>query len=250
MGQLVRDERSTSGPVRLAEGLWQVAGPDITHPWDAAAYLVSGRGHALVDCGSGLAGEALDTALLVCGITPGELVAVIATHGHFDHIGDGARLGAQGVPVLVHEGDAGAVRTGDPIRTCAQTLYGKTFAAFAPEPVCDGDVLDLGGARLTVLHTPGHTPGSISLVAEVAGQRVLLAGDTLWGGFSAAIGSDQLAWSDSLERLAGLQLDSLSFGHGISTLLGDPSGRLAEARQRFGSYFDPWFRPPKLELRY
>src|SRR5438477_8747505 len=74
MGRLVRDERSTSGPVRLAEGLWQVAGPDITHPWDAAAYLVSGRGHALVDCGSGLAGEALDTALLVCGITPGELV--------------------------------------------------------------------------------------------------------------------------------------------------------------------------------
>ena len=141
-------------------------------------------------------------------------------------------------------------QTGDPVRTCAQTLYGTTFAGFAPEAVADGDVLDVGGARLQVLHTPGHTPGSISVVVEVDGQRILLAGDTLWGGFSAAIGSDEVAWASSLDRLAGLRLDALSFGHGITTLLGDPAGRLAEARQRFGSYFDPWFRPPKLELRY
>jgi glyoxylase-like metal-dependent hydrolase (beta-lactamase superfamily II) len=50
--------------------------------------------------------------------------------------------------------------------------------------VADGHELDLHGARLEVLHTPGHTPGSVSVVAHVGDLRVLLAGDTLWGGFS------------------------------------------------------------------
>jgi glyoxylase-like metal-dependent hydrolase (beta-lactamase superfamily II) len=87
-------------------------------------------------------------------------------------------------------------------------------------------------------------------VAHVGDLRVLLAGDTLWGGFSAAIGSDEEAWRHSLERLAALELDALSFGHGISRLLDDPAGRIAEARQRFASYFDPWFKPPKQLFRY
>jgi glyoxylase-like metal-dependent hydrolase (beta-lactamase superfamily II) len=245
-----RPSATPGTPVPLAEGLWQVAGPGISHPWDAAAYLVVGKYPALVDCGTGLAADALDTALISCGVLPHQLTAVVATHGHFDHVGDGARLSGLGVPVLVHRSDAAAVRIGDPVRTCAETLYGTTFDAFEPDPVADGDELDLRGARLEMIHTPGHTPGSVSVVAHVGGLRVLLAGDTLWGGFSAAIGSNESVWRDSLERLAGLELDALSFGHGISRLLADPAGRIAEARQRFATYFDPWFKPPKHPFRY
>jgi hydroxyacylglutathione hydrolase len=237
-------------PVRLAEDLWQVAGPGITHPWDASAYLLTGRHPALVDCGTGLGGELLDEALRAAGVSPGRVTAVWATHGHFDHVGDGARWAARGVPVHVHAGDAAAVRAGDPLRTCAGPLYGTPFPRFDPAPLHEGEQLDLGGATLRAVHTPGHTPGSVSVVADVAGLSVLLAGDTLWGGFSADIGSDVAAWRASLRRLEALPVDALSFGHGDAVLLGDPAGRIAEARARFGSYFDPWFRPPRLTLRY
>jgi hydroxyacylglutathione hydrolase len=240
----------TGVAVPLWDGLWQVAGPGITHPWDAAGYLVAGDRPVLVDCGTGLAPDALDAALLSCGVLPDQLAAVVATHCHLDHVGDGARLAALGVPVLVHAGDADAVRTADPVRTCAATLYGTVFAAFEPGALVDGDRLETGAAHLEVVHTPGHTPGSVSLVVEVAGLRVLLAGDTLWGGFSADVGSDENDWRRSLDRLAGLRLDALSFGHGIDKLLGDPAGRLAEAQARFATYFDPWFKPPKQDFRY
>jgi glyoxylase-like metal-dependent hydrolase (beta-lactamase superfamily II) len=236
--------------IRLAPGLWQVAGPGITHPWDGGAYLVTaGHRPALIDCGTGL-GD-LDAVLAGLGVVPRDLAVVIATHGHFDHIGDGARLGARGVPVLVHPGDAAAVASGDPVRTCAASLYGAPFSPFAPLECGDGDRFDLGaGVALELVHTPGHTPGSLCVVVELFGLRVLLAGDTLWGGFSPSIGSDEVAWRSSLARLAALDVDALTFGHAPTRLLDEPLARIAEAQARFATYFDPWFKPPKLQFRF
>jgi glyoxylase-like metal-dependent hydrolase (beta-lactamase superfamily II) len=237
-------------PVRLSEHLWQVAGAGITHPWDAAAYLVLDGDPILVDCGSPLGSEALEAHLDGLGVSACDLVAVVGSHGHFDHVGGADILAAAGVPILLHPDDAAAVAAGDPVRTCAGPLYGQSFPPVATAPLTDGDVFTAGGARLEIHHTPGHTPGSVCVVVTVDGRRVLLAADTLFGGFSAEIGSDAAAWRDSLDRLAGLDLDALSFGHGVSRLLDDPAGRIAEARLRFATYFDPWFKPPRHTFRY
>lgn len=191
-------------PVRLAAGLWQVAGPGITHPGDAGAYLITaGQRPALVDCGSGRGN--LDAALAAVGVLPRDLAVVVATHGHVEHIGDGARLSGLRIPVLMHPGDA------------------QPFAAFTPDPCEDGDRIDLGaGVLLDIVHTPGHTPGSVCVVVHLFGRRVLLAGEPL----EPQIGSAEAA------RLAGLELDALAFGHGPARLLDVPQALRTARRER------------------
>lgn len=233
-----------AGPVELAEGLWAVAGPGITHSWDANAYLLTPGAPVLIDCGSPAGSPALLRNLGACGVAPGDLVAVVATHGHWDHVGGAAALAAHGAPLLVHPGDLEAVRTGDPVLTTASLLYGASFPPVAEAVALDdGAVLRCGEASIHVVATPGHTPGSVCFLLKLGGRRILLAGDTLFGGFSAAIGSDLEAWRRSLERIADLDADLLSWGHGPPELVDDVPRRLAEAQAMFGAFLDPWFKP-------
>jgi glyoxylase-like metal-dependent hydrolase (beta-lactamase superfamily II) len=236
--------------VELCPGLWQVAGEGISHDWDAAAYLVGGERPVLIDCGSPLGASVV--AANVSALLTDDLASVLLTHGHWDHSGGAAALGGvHGAPVLLHDGDAAAVRAGDPVRTTAALLYDQPFPPFAPDGgVADGDRFETGIATVEAHHTPGHTPGSVCYVVALAGHRVLIAGDTLWGGFHPAIGSDADAWRRSLARLATLDYGLLTFGHGPTRLLGDARERVAEAGERFGHFFDPWHRPSFKQFRW
>ncbi|HUG17244.1 MAG TPA: MBL fold metallo-hydrolase [Thermomicrobiales bacterium] len=99
-------------------------------------------------------------------------VGLVLTHTHWDHIGDVAALAASlAVPVSVHQLEAANLRS----------------PAFSPAPIdgyeadrllADGDTVKVGGRELLVMHTPGHSPGQISLYSEPDG--LLLGGDTLF----------------------------------------------------------------------
>lgn len=150
------------------------------------------------------------------------VTAIVATHAHFDHVVAAARLRElTGAPFYLHRDDG-------PILDWLQES-GRLFLGLdlGPPPDVDreaseGEILMAGGTRLEVLHTPGHSPGSISLVANTA----VFSGDTL---FAGSIGRTDLPGGDTdalvsavHNKLFGLE-DELPVypGHGPATTLGE-----------------------------
>jgi len=143
---------------------------------------------------------------------------VVLTHGHFDHLGAAAALCAAGVPLLVHADDAASI-------TSAVANGGAAFGFddVAPSPdrlLHDGDFIEAPGMRFEVLHTPGHTPGSICLLGE---DGHLFSGDTLFAGSVGRTdfpGGDARAMRTSIARLAALPGATLVHpGHGPDTTI-------------------------------
>ena len=199
-------------------------------PIDANTYLVADRatGDALlIDAGSGTAEQAVQAARDL-GL---RLTAIVATHGHFDHIMDMAALKAlAGLPVWVHSGDADMLEhpSTDPF-----PIYLDIPPVTPDRLLAGGDVLTLGSLRLEVWHTPGHSPGSICLYCQERG--IVFSGDTLfyrgWGRTDLP-GSDPNLIESSLTRLGGLPPDTLVYpGHGQTTTIGQ-EGWLPPPRSR------------------
>lgn len=149
---------------------------------------------------------------------------IFLTHGHFDHILalEEARR-ATGAKVVIHEADAAFLRD--------KSLSGP-FRGISP-PVTEADILTrggevspLGGCVFEILHTPGHTPGSICLRVKTPGGEkdgVLFTGDTLFEddcGRCDLPGGDYGAMLSSLRRLAELEGDYFVYpGHDVPTTL-------------------------------
>ncbi len=145
---------------------------------------------AVVDPGA--SGEAVADWMKNEGLQP---KYVLLTHGHYDHVGGVAALRARyvGIPVYVHEADTHLTPT---------LTKGLEWTHHYGE----GDVLSMDGVTFKVLHTPGHTPGSVCLQAE----DVLLTGDTLFADSCGRTDFPGGSWSqmmDSLIRLANLSGD-------------------------------------------
>jgi glyoxylase-like metal-dependent hydrolase (beta-lactamase superfamily II) len=149
-------------------------------------------------------------------------VAVLATHGHFDHVGSAEEFCGDDLPFYIHEGDVGALT--DPV------AWGAGYQT-PPVPVkdlrtiVDGDVLTFAGFRIEVLHTPGHTPGCVCFRTD----GWVVSGDLV---FAGAIGrsdfpnSDPAAMRRSLARFLELS-DELPVlpGHGPRTTVGRERAR-------------------------
>jgi glyoxylase-like metal-dependent hydrolase (beta-lactamase superfamily II) len=237
--------------VKLIGQFHVISNPKFTHPWDANAYLVAGDEPTLIDCGSSLGYAALKAALDQLGYAPRDIRRVIATHGHWDHVSSMAQLREESDAQLwMHANDRDAVEAGDDDRTSA-FLYGQPFPAVKVDRLLhDNEDIAVGPYRLHVMHTPGHSPGSVVFCTEVNGIKILIAGDTLWGGFHPKLGSDLDVWAHSLDRLLSLDFDVVTIGHCPPTLIFDAKTKVREARQQFGVFFDPWFKPFHLKFVY
>jgi glyoxylase-like metal-dependent hydrolase (beta-lactamase superfamily II) len=184
------------------------------------AHLVLDSDLALIDCGYAGQARLLRRAIAAHGRDPANLGSVVITHGHPDHAGSASELAAAGTRILIHPADGArlAMTWRDVARRPSR---GGVFAAMTPEPphfdpIEDGDVLPLLGG-LRVIHTPGHTPGSVCLYG--VRDRVLFVGDNLQRRFgrvsfaSALYSDDYRAARRSVKRLAELDVKTIVFSH-------------------------------------
>ena len=160
-----------------------------------------------------------DVAAILDLVAGRRVVALVCTHAHDDHVRHAPALAdATGALVWLHPDDL--------------PVWALTHPEREPDAaLADGQVLHVGGAALTVLHTPGHSPGSCCLHAEALGT--VFTGDTLFAGGPGATGrsySDFPTIVTSIrERLLRLPAATvLRTGHGDSTTIGDEAPHLDE----------------------
>lgn len=232
--------------MKLLPHLYQVGGPCKTHSFDATSYLLpAGDELYLIDCGTREGFDMLVGNIRSLGFAPEKITRIYGTHGHYDHIG-GAKLFCEhfGTRLYLQPLDKGQVEQGDSLRTTASLLYGveaeptTVHACYA-----EGESFQTDAGTVHVMHTPGHSAGSSCFILEHgAGLRVLIAGDTLHGGFSPLIGSDENAWKGSLEKLSAQHFDAYTFGHCNPQLICDADERIRSLKKSFANYYNPWFK--------
>lgn len=165
-------------------------------------------------------GDDADRILVALASHELTLKAIVATHAHFDHV-LGADLLRQstGAPFYIHSEDKPLLEWVGP----SMVMFLGVQGIETPETdatLTDGDQLSAGSVKLEVLHTPGHSPGSICLLAP---DQVLFSGDTL---FAQGIGRTDLPGGDSDQLLTSIKqrlfpLGELPVlpGHGPATTL-------------------------------
>jgi len=202
-------------PKRISDHVYLIGDSSLSGPDDCCIYLVDvgDGGFVLIDAGLGRAHKRLMKNIRKLGFDPSDMKALMLTHGHIDHIGGAAAIKREFNPmVIAHADDKDAIEGRRPERTAAD-WYSVSYAPVEVDEVITGDSeRTIGAIVFRFIHTPGHTPGSISVLIEDNGTSVIFAQD-VHGPFDESFGSDISQWRVSMGRLIDLNADILCEGH-------------------------------------
>jgi glyoxylase-like metal-dependent hydrolase (beta-lactamase superfamily II) len=194
----------TSGTFTLDGGTWEV---------DNNVWIVGSDEEVIV------IDAAHDAAAILAAVGGRRIKSIVCTHAHNDHINAARDLvEASGAAVRLHPAD--------------DVLWRMEYGdGLAYAPLADGETLTVGGVRMEVLHTPGHSPGAVCLHA--AEEGTVFTGDTLFAGGPGATGRSYSSFDtiiDSIrKRLFTLPTETVvRTGHGGTTSIGTEAPHLQE----------------------
>ena len=194
----------TSGTFALDGGEWQV---------DNNVWLLGDDDEVLV------IDAAHDGAAILAAVGSRRVVAIVCTHGHNDHVNAAVEVAADAdAEIALHPADL--------------MLWQQEYPGLSPDiDLAEGASFQVGGAAVLVMHTPGHSPGAVSL--HVPDLGVVFAGDTLFQGGPGATGrsfSDFPTFIESIRtRLLPLPAATVVHtGHGADTTIGAEAPHLQE----------------------
>jgi hydroxyacylglutathione hydrolase len=204
------------------------SGMEMSHTLDCNIYLLDGGGqYALIDSGCGIESERIVWNIENLGVPMGKVSHLILTHAHGDHAA-GARYFYEryGLKVAISNEAALWLEQGDLDKTSIKhaiggNLYPADFQ-FLSCPVelklFDNDTIQIGDVILTVVNSPGHSQGHISLFWEEEGEKSMLSGDVIFARGRVIIQStwdcNIREYADTISKFQSLQIDSLYPGHG------------------------------------
>lgn len=180
--------------------------------YDSNVYCIAGE--VLVDTGTGIFFRETLEQMQRYGLRPGKIKLIILTHAHFDHFGGAAEFKKKTRACLaIHPDDISLLKN----KTAS---LAEMFDADYKIPKIDkvlehGEIIKVGRYSLRVIHTPGHSPGSICLYDDK--NKILVSGDTIFiDGFGRTDleGGDEKAMQKSLQNLKALDIRTLLPGHG------------------------------------
>ncbi len=186
-------------------------------PMDNCVYLIADNGEAIaIDPAHGSADMIAEEA----GKLGVKISLIVNTHGHFDHIADNQPLHkATQAKIVCHKDDEDFLL--HPDRQGFELPF-EINPTIPQQLVWEGSTIVVGSLRFRVLHTPGHTPGSVCLYEEK--EKLLISGDTLFAGTYGRVDFPYSSEKDmfaSLKRLAKLPEDVAVYpGHGAATTIG------------------------------
>jgi glyoxylase-like metal-dependent hydrolase (beta-lactamase superfamily II) len=184
--------------------------------------VINAKELAIIDTGTGGNAKKIVEYIQKIGYQPTDVTAIVITHFHLDHTGSAKALKdtLPNAKVAAHEADADYISGRKPLPKPKNLLFRAVSSFVKLEPVAVDIVLKENDniAQLTVLHTPGHTPGSIALLDE--NRKAIFVGDTLRYDGEKITGApeqytlDPTQAKESIKKIAQLSFDVMLPGHG------------------------------------
>ncbi|MBA3044185.1 MBL fold metallo-hydrolase [archaeon] len=182
--------------------------------YDSNVYLIKCSKPILVDTGTGQGiyfKKMIENIEKLCSLK--SIKTIVLTHMHFDHTGGTGKLQKlTDASLFIHEDDASHVRIGDNVVTGAR-MFGGSMERLSVSNI--GSVVNGGNITLKVIHTPGHSPGSVSLYEPKS--KSLFSGDTVFADGSTGrwdlIGGNYTQLVESVRKLSKVDVKNLYPGH-------------------------------------